>query len=61
MKIIAKKDFNFNGVDYLQGEEIKVYTFEQVVKLNALGFVEPLSHKDLVLIQRELNNKKSLK
>lgn len=57
-KIIAKKDFNFNGIDYLQGEVVKVYTIEQVYKLNELGFIEPLTHKDLVLIERELKKEK---
>ncbi len=56
-QIIAKKDIKINGVDYLQGEEVKVENFEQVMKLLALDFIEPLSHKQLVLVQRELEKK----
>lgn len=55
--IIAKKDITINDVDYLQGEEVKVDNIEQVMKLLALGFIEPLSHKELVLVQRELEKK----
>lgn len=57
-KIIARIDFNVNDKSYLKGEVVEVKTIEEVIKLNALGFIEPLTHKDLVLIERELNNKK---
>lgn len=57
MKIIASKDFIFNGVKYLKDEEIKVNNYLQVVKLNEGGFIYPLSYKDLVLIEREFNEK----
>ena len=53
-KVIAKKDFTLNGVVYLEGEDVKVKTFDEVVKLNTLGFIKPLSTKDLVLVEREL-------
>ena len=56
-QIIAKKDITINDVDYLQGEEVKVDNIEQVMKLLTLGFIEPLSHKELVLVQRELEKK----
>ena len=56
-QIIAKKDITINNVEYLQGEEVKVENIEQVMKLLALGFIEPLSHKELVLVQRELEKK----
>lgn len=60
-KVIAKKDFSFNGTDYLKDENVKIKSFEDVIKLNTLGFIEPLSTKDLVLIERELKkeNKKN--
>jgi hypothetical protein len=58
MKIIAKKDFTTNKVDYIKGDEIKNLTYNQIVKLNEKGFIEPLSYKDLVLIKRELEKKK---
>lgn len=58
-KVIAKKDFKANNEDYIVGDELNNLTYEQIVKLNELGFIEPLEHKDLVLIKRELNNKKN--
>jgi hypothetical protein len=60
-KIIARKDFIANGVDYIQGDEIKSLTYQEIVKLNEKGFIEPLEYKDLVFIKRELENKKNSK
>ena len=60
-KIIAKIDFTANGVGYIVGDEITNLTYEQIVKLNEKGFIEPLEYKDLVLIKRELDNKKKVK
>lgn len=57
-KVIAKIDFTSNIGDYVAGDEIKDLTYEQIVKLNEKGFIEPLNYKDLVLIKRELNKKK---
>lgn len=53
MKIIAKKDFSMNGKNYIEGDELTNLTIQEIVKLNEKGFIEPLSYKDLVLIQRE--------
>lgn len=58
-KIIAKTDFSTNIGDYVKGDEINGLTYEQIVKLNEKGFIEPLEFKDLVLIKRELNKKKN--
>lgn len=60
-KLIAKKDFTANGVNYIEGDEIKTSNYESIVKLNEKGFIAPLSYKDLVLIKRELDNPKTLK
>lgn len=60
-KVVAKIDFSANGKFYIQGEEINNLTFEQIVKLNEKGFIEPLTYKDLVQIKRELNNHKQKK
>lgn len=57
MKIIASKNFVFNGVKYLKDEEVKVETYLQVVRLNERGFIYPLSYEDLVLIEREFKEK----
>ena len=55
-KIIAKIDFTSNIGDYIAGDEITGLSYNQIVKLNEKGFIEPLSYKDLILIKRELNN-----
>ena len=57
-KIIAKIDFTTNIGEYIVGDEITDLTYEQIVKLNEKGFIEPLNYKDLVLIKRELDNPK---
>jgi len=61
MKIIAKINFSSNIGDYIAGEEIKDLTYNQIVKLNEKGFIEPLDYKDLILIKRELKNVKEEK
>lgn len=58
MKIIAKVDFTTNIGEFIKGDELKGLTYEQIVKLNEKGFIEPLSYKDLVLIKRELEKPK---
>lgn len=60
-KVIAKINFTANGIGYIAGDEITGLTYRQIAKLNELGFIEPLEYKDLVLIQRELENKKKIK
>lgn len=57
-KIIAKVDFTSNIGDFIAGDELNDLTYEQIVKLNEKGYIEPLTYKDLVLIKRELNNPK---
>lgn len=57
-KVIAKIDFTTNVGEYIVGDEITGLTYEQIVKLNEKGFIEPLEYRDLVLIKRELNKPK---
>ena len=57
-KVIAKIDFTANGETYVAGDELDELNYEQIVKLNEKGFIEPLEYKDLVLIKRELKKKK---
>lgn len=57
-KIIAKVDFTSNIGDFIAGDELNDLTYEQIVKLNEKGYIEPLTYKDLVLIKRELKNPK---
>lgn len=56
-KIVAKMDFTLNGVPYIKGDEMDVKDMDIVRKLNEKGFIEPLEYRDLVLLQRELENK----
>ena len=58
MKIIAKVDFTTNIGEFIKGDELKGLTYEQIVKLNEKGFIEPLSYKELVLVKRELEKPK---
>lgn len=58
MKLIAKKDFVINDTPYIEGDEVIVKDFAAVKKLNEKGFIGPLTYKELVLIKRELENKK---
>ena len=60
-KIIAKIDFVSNIGSYIAGDEIDGLNYDQILKLNEKGFIEPLDFKDLVLIQRELENKNKVK
>lgn len=61
MKIIAKIDFTTQDNYYIAGDEIEGLTYDQIVKLNEQGFIEPLNYKELVLIKRELENKNNEK
>lgn len=60
-KVIAAKEFSANGIYYIAGDEIDNMSFEQIAKLNELGYIEPLNQKDLILIKRELENKEKNK
>ena len=60
-KVIARIDFSANSIDYVKGDEITGLNINQIKKLNENGFIEPLDYKDLVLIERELNNKEIVK
>ena len=61
MKIIAKKDFTSNIGNFIKGDELNDLTYEQIVKLNEEGLIEPLTYKDLVLIKRELEKKNNMR
>lgn len=47
MKLTTKIKCQVNGVYYEKGETIEVNTVEQANKLNELGFIEPLTAKEL--------------
>lgn len=58
-KIIAKIDFGLNGKSYIVGDEIETKDINVIRKLNEKGFIEPLSYKDLVIIEREITKKEN--
>lgn len=60
-QIIAKKDFFYKGKTYFSGEELDINELKDIVTLNEKGFIEPLSFKELILLKRELENKKANK
>lgn len=53
--IKAKKDFTLNGVEYFKGEEVEVKDIKELTRLNEKGLIEPLSRKDIVLFERQIN------
>ena len=61
IKLIANKNFIFNNIPYIKGEEVKVDNIEQVRKLNELGYIEPLQYEELVKLERYYKNKEEQK
>lgn len=47
MKPIAKIDCEINGIFYEAGDEIKVDSKDALIRLNELGFIEPLTPKQI--------------
>ena len=60
-KIIVAKDFNANGKFYIAGDELNGLSFEQIIKLNEQGLIEPLELRDIILITRENDKQKNIK
>ena len=58
-KVVAKKDFGINGKYYITGDEINIDNITVIRTLNEKGFIEPLSYKDLVILERELTKKEN--
>ena len=56
-KLEAKKDFTLDGVNYIVGDEVKVTDIAVIRKLNEKGFIKPLTYRELVILERELNKK----
>lgn len=59
-QVKVKKNFTANGKSYIIGDTINDLTYMQIVKLNELGYIEPLSYEDLAIIKRELEKPKKL-
>ena len=51
--IKAKVLCSYKGTWYEAGDEIKVETKEDLVKLNEKGFIEPLTFKDIQNFDKE--------
>ena len=45
--IKARILFSHKGIWYEKGDEVKVETKEELVKLNEKGFIEPLTFKEI--------------
>lgn len=58
--IIAKINFELNGVSYIKGDKIELKDINAIRKLNEKGFIEPLKYEDLVLLERELKKEEEL-
>lgn len=62
MKTIkAIKPFEYNNKYYSNGDIVNIKDFKIIAKLNELGFIEPLSTKDLQDIKYEIENPKKFK
>lgn len=59
-KLEAKKDFTLDGVNYIVGDVVKVTDIAVIRKLNEKGFIEPLDYRELIILERELNNKEEV-
>ena len=55
--IKAKMDFYYKDNLYVKGDEIKVETKEELVRLNEKGFIEPISYKEIQDFGKESKKK----
>lgn len=55
--IKAKKDFTLNDIEYFANDIVETDNISDIIRLNEKGFIEPLTRKEIVLIQRELSQK----
>lgn len=57
----AKTNFSLNGVLYEEGDDVEVKTKMQLIKLNELGYIQPLSAKEIQNFgkPKEVNIKKN--
>lgn len=56
--IIAKKDFSFDGEIYIEGDKIEIKDIGKIKELNEKGFIQPLTLKEIVILERELKKNK---
>lgn len=60
-KIVANMDCVINNEYYSKGDEIENLNYDQIVKANEIGYIEPLDYKDLMAIKKELEKPKIIK
>lgn len=53
-KVIARIDFVLNGKKYIAGDKIEIKDIDVIRRLNEEGFIEPLSYRELVILERKL-------
>lgn len=56
--IKARILFSHKGIWYEKGDEVKVETKEELVKLNEKGFIEPLTFKEIENFGKEETKKR---
>lgn len=56
--IKARILFSHKGTWYEKGDEVKVETKEELVKLNEKGFIEPLTFKEIENFEKEETKKR---
>lgn len=63
MKLIIQRDFVLNGVYYFENDEIepnKIGTIKDIARLNENGFIKPLSLKELIKLESEMEQSKKI-
>lgn len=55
MKLIVQKEFTYHNKFYSSNDEIdsKEINFEDIVKMNEKGFINPLTTREVMLIKKE--------
>lgn len=55
MKLIVQKEFTYHNKFYSKLDEIdsKEIKFEDIVKMNEKGFIEPLTTQELMLLKKD--------
>lgn len=63
MKLTIQRDFVLNGVYYFENDEIepnKIGTIQDIARLNENGFIKPLSLKELIKLESEMEQSKKI-
>ena len=63
MKLIIQRDFVLNGEYYFENDEIepnKIGTIQDIARLNENGFIKPLSLKELIKLESEMEQSKKI-